>query len=334
MAPFTTRHFVSLGMFIIDELDFDDGRTSREQIGGGGTYAAIGARMWLPADKVGMIVDRGHDFLPEVQAKLERYGKDMWYFRDDKSRITTRARNSYIGDSRGFEYLTPRVRLTPRDLEDTPLAKPSTLHFICSPSRAIAIMSEVHGIPDWRPITIYEPIPDRCVPEELPALISVMPHIDILSPNADEALALLSLPGPVDKSNVEAACHRFLDIGVGKDGTGCIAIRSGSFGAYIATRGNGGKWVDAYWTKENSSHVVDVTGAGNAFLGGLSAGLYFTEGNPYQAALYGAVSASFVIEQEGLPSLTSSTVGAGVPELWNNELPATRLARLRERLHE
>ena len=49
-----------------------------------------------------MIVDRGHDFPADVQTRLETFGADMWYFRDDNNRVTTRARNTYVGDSRGF----------------------------------------------------------------------------------------------------------------------------------------------------------------------------------------------------------------------------------------
>lgn len=56
-----------------------------------------------------------------------------------------------------FEYTTPRLRITPNDLEGNKLEKPKIIHFICSPSRASAIMSEVKG--DWKPITVYEPIP-------------------------------------------------------------------------------------------------------------------------------------------------------------------------------
>lgn len=58
-----------------------------------------------------------------------------------------------------FEYLTPRVRLTPNDLQGTPFERPTTLHFICSPARAAVILSEVKAVDEWSPIIIYEPIP-------------------------------------------------------------------------------------------------------------------------------------------------------------------------------
>jgi sugar/nucleoside kinase (ribokinase family) len=46
--------------------------------------------------------------------------------------------------------------------------------------------------------------------------------------------------------------------------------------------------------------VVDPTGAGNAFCGGFLAG-WVQSGNLLTAGLYGAVAASFLVEQVGLP---------------------------------
>ncbi|KAF7800009.1 hypothetical protein EIP86_011252 [Pleurotus ostreatoroseus] len=288
------RQFMSLGMFIIDEFSYLDedgqptGRTLPEQIGGGGT---------LPPNEVGMIVDRGHDFPPYIQTALDQYGKQMWIYRDDFSRGTTRALNEYRGDIRGFRYLTPRVRITPKDLIGTDFDLPKMLHFICSPSRAAIILSEVRERSGWRPITIYEPIPpqsqDRCVPEELSALLEVLPSLSILSPNADEALSLLSILQPPSKSNVEEACQRFLDYGVGVNGEGAVIIRSGALGAYVATRAKGGQWIPAFWKEDQAHKVVDVT------------------------------------EQDGLPTFTlHEDKSREIVELWNGETPQSRLKKL------
>ena len=132
----------------------------------------------LPPSQVGMIVDRGHDFPISIERNLLEYGREMWMFRDQPNHSTTRANNSYRGEHRGhvfsclishlsvlfmcktrFEYITPRIRLTPKDLEGTKLKKPKVLHFICSPSRAISILSEVAIEDAWKPITIFEPMP-------------------------------------------------------------------------------------------------------------------------------------------------------------------------------
>lgn len=48
-----------------------------------------------------MIVDRGNDFPHDVQESLEKYGSDMWLFRNDALRVTTRALNMYRGEHRG-----------------------------------------------------------------------------------------------------------------------------------------------------------------------------------------------------------------------------------------
>jgi hypothetical protein len=81
---------------------------------------------------------------------------------------------------------------------------------------------------------------------------------DRISPNAEEALGLLSVPLPPTKSSIEQACKAFLDFGVGPGGTGWVIIRSGSMGAYVASRSQPGTWIDAYWRTDE--RVVDVTG--------------------------------------------------------------------------
>jgi sugar/nucleoside kinase (ribokinase family) len=78
------------------------------------------------------------------------------------------------------------------------------------------------------------------------------------SPNAEEALGLLADLSPVSKSSIERACKSFLDLGVGPTGTGTVIIRSGSLGAYVASREKPGMWIEAYWSTEE--RVVDVTG--------------------------------------------------------------------------
>ncbi|KAH9077447.1 hypothetical protein EDB83DRAFT_1710581 [Lactarius deliciosus] len=250
----------------------------------------------------------------------------MWLFRDQSPAGTTRALNRYKGDHRG-------------------LSRPATLHFICSPTRAAVIVSQVAQVEDWFPISVYEPIPDRCIPEELPALRDVLPLISVLRPFA--GLQVLH----------RASLQSFLDFGVGPSGTGSVVIRSGSLGVYVASRSQPGTWIDAYWRTEE--RVVDVTGdslhpkmgwrpaldprayhislrlsrdqgAGNSFLGGLAAGLVLTNGDVFEAALYGTVSASYTVEQLGLPKITWAS-GDVRNEEWNGDSPWVRLHELKAR---
>lgn len=80
------------------------------------------------------------------------------------------------------------------------------------------------------------------------------------SPNAEEALSLLSIKECPNRQNVESAARQFLDFGVGHGGRGAVVIRSGALGAYTVRREHGGRWTVAYWTSEDSEKVVDVTG--------------------------------------------------------------------------
>lgn len=104
--------FTTTGMFIVDVFEFPPDKPKvDDQIGGGGTFATLGARMFLEAEQVRMIVDRGSDFKQEWQEALDSYGP-CWVYRDDDQRLTTKAKATYNGETRGFEYLSKRVRMT------------------------------------------------------------------------------------------------------------------------------------------------------------------------------------------------------------------------------
>lgn len=82
----------------------------------------------------------------------------------------------------------------------------------------------------------------------------------ICSPNAEEALSLLSLPLPPSKESIELATDKFLEIGVGRNKSGWVIIRCGALGAYMRSEMKKGMWVQAYWTAQDDDKIVDVTG--------------------------------------------------------------------------
>jgi sugar/nucleoside kinase (ribokinase family) len=75
--------------------------------------------------------------------------------------------------------------------------------------------------------------------------------------------------------------------------------------------------------------VVDPTGGGNGFLGGLAVGLVRTDFDVVEAARWGSVAASFTIEQVGMPQLTAST--DDTTELWNGVSVQERLRDFQQR---
>lgn len=85
-------------------------------------------------------------------------------------------------------------------------------------------------------------------------------------------------------------------------------------------------WMPAY--HQDSSKVVDPTGGGNTFLGGLGVGLARGE-SVEEAVAWGAIAASFAIEQVGVPKRSVDEDGS---ELWNSEKVLDRLEEYKGRL--
>lgn len=86
------------------------------------------------------------------------------------------------------------------------------------------------------------------------------------------------------------------------------------------------KWIPAY--HQDAAKVVDPTGGGNTFLGGMAVALARDE-DIETAAVWGTVAASFAIEQVGPPTLGKNDNGE---ETWNGVSPLSRLQEFQERL--
>jgi sugar/nucleoside kinase (ribokinase family) len=177
--------------------------------------------------------------------------------------------------------------------------------------------------------------------------LEVIKDYAIFSPNLLEMQSLLSLNPtlPATPNDVEVAARMFWDMSMRRNGASpIIVLRAGEMGSYTLDSDGPGLWVPAYWRKEEQDRVVDPTGGGNAFCGGLCAGLLLCDGDVRKggrlhdyrhlladklaASVYASTAASFTIEQRGLPRLR---VSEG-KELWNDEDPWDRLKRLAARM--
>lgn len=86
--------------------------------------------------------------------------------------------------------------------------------------------------------------------------------------------------------------------------------------------------LESAFIKETHPKVVDPTGGGNGFLGGLAVAL--ARGKCIEeAATWGSVAASFAIEQVGLPVLGSDEQGG---EVWNGKSVGGRLEEFMRRV--
>jgi ribokinase len=114
-------------------------------------------------------------------------------------------------------------------------------------------------------------------------VFSFLCWVDVFLPSEQEVESILG------KGDPWLAARQFAEAG-----PAVVVIKAGSKGSLVYDRQSGGRWlVPAY-----PAHVVDVTGAGDAYCGGFMVGYDETE-DPVLAGCYGAVSASFVLEGFG-----------------------------------
>ncbi|KAI3399706.1 hypothetical protein diail_6055 [Diaporthe ilicicola] len=253
--------FVTLGMFIIDEIEYRSPKPPQKDVlGGAGSYAALGARLFSPAPlqskTVGWVVDQGSDFPPAITTLIDSWDTAA-LVRHDPDRLTTRGWNGYVdeNETRAFKYTTPKKRLVASDLSGSPLLQSRTFHIICSPSRCRELVTELLTLrkdeapPEdndgrggySRPMIIWEPVPDLCTPDELLNLTNCLPLVDVCSPNHSELAGFMGdtgidpETGDISTVAVEQACEQLL--GSMPLSSFTLVIRAGEKGCYIAKNG-------------------------------------------------------------------------------------------------
>ncbi|KAL1955569.1 hypothetical protein VTO42DRAFT_8448 [Malbranchea cinnamomea] len=279
--------FCTLGMFIIDEIEFERPTPPvKDIIGGAGSYAVVGARIVFGRESsrhVGWVVDTGADFPPSIRDTISSWETNC-LMRENPTRLTTRGWNGY-GDNekRAFKYLTPKIRLDHNSLP-VHMVFSKTYHLICSASRCCEIIQgilerrerllpEVKNLlpsASQRPIFVWEPVPDLCRPDELPKFYEAIRLVDVVSPNHSELAGYFgktewNFSDPDDQRIVETV----VNAGIGLDGNGLFVVRAGKSGCYGFSRRGKCLGLPAC----QGLNVVDPTGAGNTFLGALAAAL-------------------------------------------------------------
>lgn len=129
-------------------------------------------------------------------------------------------------------------------------------------------------------------MPPDCKLENLAAIRACCEHMTVVSPNHLEALTLFGVvPSPsadVQRTQIEKATREIASwMKVGST----AVVRSGGDGVCFCAAGQTeARWLPAVFGKDEQDKVRDVTGGGNAFLGGLCAGLKVSGGDAYQGA--------------------------------------------------
>ncbi|KAJ5682454.1 hypothetical protein N7462_005619 [Penicillium macrosclerotiorum] len=333
--------FTSLGLVVLDEVHFPERTALYNILGGSGTYATLGARLFLPppiSHSLGWMLHVGHDFPRSAEELLESWSTTLMIARqaDQKS---TRGLLEYKDTTFGpkdFKYTTPILAVQEDNLEQMDLLGSKVYHYLASPEdikvriSSLLRLREAASISE-RPLIIWEPAPLSCKPENFQAFLDALASVDVFSPNHLELAALCSEPSIVsfDEGKIEKLVLTFLSHGVGPGGNGTVIVRAGEFGCMVSTRVLSPRWLPPVHASgpetERNVKVVDPTGAGNAFLGAYGVGYLETQ-NPVLAACYGAVGASFAVEQVGMPGLSRD----GDREMWNG---INVRSRLQEYMH-
>lgn len=217
--------------------------------------------------------------------------------------------------------------------------------------------------PPWddtkRPIFVWEPVPDLCTLEEQEKFLAANKVVDVVSPNELELGLMFGQPGWSEESDFgKDIVRKILDSGIGPNGKGHLVIRAGKDGSYAYSRAQR-IWLPAYHQPDTTgaAAVIDPTGAGNSFLGALAQGMVTMGRLPanvidsvlspstgwqeavkasgqlnsiLHALIFATVAASFVVEQIGVPRMSTSTDGR---ELWNGTEFPERVRLYTQRLY-
>lgn len=278
-----TPRLIGVGAIFIDDIVLPDGRTYMGQLGGGVVHALMGAALW--DEKPGIVALAGRDLEEAVRQYLSKHF-DMRGLHDlDLPQM----RAWQIFETDGTRRELYRVQQTEPFVRG---AQPEHLPEAYRPCRGCYLLQGFEGIRVWRQtldraFILWEPLQQIMTRANCANLLTILQNerIDLISPNLAEAQAILGLPEP------EALIAALLE-----NGARAVALRMGPEGSLIGDQ-NSQDYV--HIPAIDVRTVVDQTGAGNTYCGALLAGM--TRGKSlHEAAVMGAVAASFCIEQQGV----------------------------------
>ncbi len=283
MTPAVTM----VGELGVDDIVFEGGPALWRQPGGGALYSALGARIW--GARAAICAAVGETFPDEVLDRIASAGIDV----SGVTRVPGDGFSQWLlYEADGFRRQVPKstgaslaeLDRARRPWEQTPPARVDGVHVapqtVAAQAEAIAAAT------------------DRGVVATLDLMVE--PYIDLEPYRSGEVArgAAALLPNDVEVRQIwgeqplEELFARLRD----DAGLECLVVKRGADGARVLVDG---EVVDV---PAVACACVDPTGAGDAFCGGFLTGL-IEAGDPVEAALRGAVSASFAVEVPGAEPL-------------------------------
>lgn len=289
-----------------------------EVLGGGGPQTAFGMRLW--STNVGFVAGVHQSDQAYIEAWLSSHDIDPRGIRTSDL-PTPRAWQLLEADGRRTQvwrvsqdaiqsHLQRSLSYLPKDYRAA-----KGFHFGLHPDEPdLAFIAELHDLGAIVSIEPFKPADRLPSQAELSELLG---KVEIFSANQLEARSLVEVEDPREQA-----------LRLAESGPRVVVIRQGSQGSLILDRETGGlARVPAVPVK-----VLDPVGAGNAYCGGFLVGWSRTM-DIKTAGVYGAVAASFLVEQVGLPALDTQVESKAQPRI-NEIAPLVETIKRRKIDHE
>ncbi|HEY8279893.1 MAG TPA: PfkB family carbohydrate kinase [Bdellovibrionota bacterium] len=272
------RNILAVGSLAFDSVSTPAGKAEKV-LGGSLNFFSLSASFFNPLQLVGVV---GEDFPNDHLKMLGTRGIDTegvsvmagktfhWtgeYHEDMNEAITLSTQLNV------FEHFNPKLPENYRDAEYVFLGN-------IAPELQMSVLEQVR-----KPKLIALDSMNFWITGRKDALVKVLPRIDLLTINEGEAKLLSG------ESNVVTAAEKILTMG-----PKCVVVKRGEYGAFLFYQG------DIFSAPAVPiRRVVDPTGAGDTFAGGMigylaSHGVGLDRGALRKAVLTGSVMASFTVE--------------------------------------
>lgn len=285
-----------MSVLIVGSTALDSIKTPKAEnpklLGGSASHAAVAASFFGPVKMVGVV---GEDFPKKYLAlyRKHRINLDGLQVKPGKTfhwsgehEVNMNNRRTLLTELGVFETFTP-------SLPDAHKAAPFVLLANIAPALQHHVLDQMR-----KPKFVVADTMDLWLNIALPDLLRLLPRVDGFVLNDSEAHQLTK------EDNVFAALKKIHQLG-----PKYVIIKKGSHGSILS--GPQGFFIAPAYPLHK---VVDPTGAGDSFVGGmmgyLSAAKGSVDANIRRAMIYGAVTASFCCEGMGVKKTTTVTRGA------------------------
>lgn len=269
-----------MGSVALDTIETPHGKQA-DILGGSATHAALSAGRLAPVRMVGVV---GGDFPKEHLDMLRAQRVDPSGLEVVPGGLTFRWHGRYVGDLGSAETVSVQLNVLGSFQPKVPAPFASTPYVLLgnsSPDAQKSVLGQLRG-----PRFVLLDTMNLWIETARAGLMELLPRVDGLALNHGEALQLAGA------RTVAEAIRKILGMGVKT-----LFVKRGEHGATLATR-------DFQFSVPTfpTERVVDTTGAGDSFAGGVLGSLArdgAEQPDLRRAAIYGVVMGSLAIEEFG-----------------------------------